>query len=34
MLSRARGLPVPDTDAQTEWVRRFAGVRVTAAARS
>jgi Polymorphic toxin system, DSP-PTPase phosphatase len=25
ILSRARGLPVPDTDAQAEWVRRFAG---------
>jgi protein-tyrosine phosphatase len=23
MLSRARGLPVPDTAAQAEWVRRF-----------
>jgi protein-tyrosine phosphatase len=24
ILSRARGLPVPDTEAQAEWVRRFA----------
>lgn len=24
ILSRARGLPVPDTDAQVAWVRRFA----------
>ena len=23
ILSRARGLPVPDTEAQAEWVRRF-----------
>jgi protein-tyrosine phosphatase len=35
ILSRARGLPVPDTEAQAEWVRRFStGVVVPAAARS
>lgn len=29
ILSRARGLPVPDTAAQAEWVRRFALARST-----
>lgn len=32
MLSRARGLPIPDTPAQAEWVRQFARARSARAA--
>lgn len=34
ILSRARGMPVPDTDAQAEWVRRYAKASAPAALRS
>ncbi|HTT10982.1 MAG TPA: hypothetical protein VMG60_08850 [Burkholderiaceae bacterium] len=34
ILSRARGLSVPDTDAQAEWVRRFETTAAPAGARS
>jgi protein-tyrosine phosphatase len=34
ILSRARGLPVPDTDAQVQWVRRFASAASGIPARS
>ncbi|HUL65247.1 MAG TPA: hypothetical protein VLW55_11590 [Burkholderiaceae bacterium] len=34
MLSRARGLPVPDTEAQAEWVRRFEATGVPLPVRS
>jgi protein-tyrosine phosphatase len=34
ILSRTRGLPVPDTVAQAEWVRRFMKVNVPTAVRS
>lgn len=34
ILSRARGLPVPDTEQQAEWVRRFEVVATPVGARS
>ena len=34
ILSRARGMPVPDTDAQVEWVRRFEATGTSVSVRS
>jgi protein-tyrosine phosphatase len=34
MIGRARGLPVPDTPAQAEWVRQFARARTSRATSS
>lgn len=34
ILTRTRGMRVPDTDAQVDWVRHFAGAPISAAARS
>jgi protein-tyrosine phosphatase len=34
ILSRTRGVTVPDTEAQIQWVRRFAGAQAHAGARS